>query len=271
MALYDCFMYFDEDMLLDIRLNILNNYVDKFVIVEATIDHGGKERTPQFDINKFSKFKSKIQYILIKDLPTHNRYYKKNWGPSWRRENLQRNSLEQGYKNCDPNDLIMISDLDEIPDPKKIKTFDIKNKYACFVQKNLHQKMNLLNVTSKDWAGTKICQKRYLKSPQWLRNIKIKKRPFWKFYKPQQPQIISNGGWHFNDLKNPEDISKKIKSYAHQEFNTEEFRDLKKINERIKLNKDLYDRNYVFKVIKFDERFPEYILNNKEKYKDWIL
>ena len=60
MALYDCFMYFDEDMLLDIRLNILNNYVDKFVIVEATIDHGGKERTPQFDINKFSKFKSKI-------------------------------------------------------------------------------------------------------------------------------------------------------------------------------------------------------------------
>ena len=62
MAIYDCFMYFDEDMLLDIRLNILNNYVDKFVIAEATIDHGGKERTPQFDINKFLKFKSKIKY-----------------------------------------------------------------------------------------------------------------------------------------------------------------------------------------------------------------
>ncbi len=264
-------MYFDEDMLLDIRLNILNNYVDKFVIAEATIDHGGKERTPQFDINKFLKFKSKIKYILIKDLPTHNRYYKKNWGPSWRRENLQRNSLEQGYRDCDPNDIVMISDLDEIPNPKKIKEFNIKNKYACFIQKNLHQKMNLLNITVKDWAGTKICQKKYLKSPQWLRNIKIKKRPFWKFYKPKEPQIITEGGWHFNDLKKPEDISKKFKSGAHQEENIEEFTNLEKINKRMKDYKDLLGREYKYEVIKIDEAYPEYILDNKNKYKEWIL
>ena len=271
MTLYDCFMYFDEDMLLDIRLNVLNDHVDKFIIAEATKTHSGKEKKLNFDIKKFSKFKDRIEYLVVDDMPINVSKFQKDWSASHIRDQFQRNSLYKGYKNCHENDLIMISDLDEIPDPKKIKEFNIKNKYACFLQKNFHQKLNLLNTTIENWPGTKICKKKYLQSPQWLRNIKTKKRPFWKFYKPRQPQIISNGGWHFNDLKNPEDISKKIKSYAHQEFNTEEFRDLKKINERIKLNKDLYDRNYVFKVIKFDETFPEYILNNKDKYKDWIL
>ena len=83
MKIIDCFMYFDEDHLLEIRFNTLNNYVDRFVIVEANIDHAGNSRLPKFNINKFLKFKSKIDYILIDDLPTHNRFYKKHWGPSW--------------------------------------------------------------------------------------------------------------------------------------------------------------------------------------------
>ena len=165
----------------------------------------------------------------------------------------------------------MISDLDEIPDPKKIKKFDIKNKYGCFMQKNFHQKMNLLNTTIENWAGTKICQKKYLKSPQWLRNIKTKKKPFWKFYKPKQPQIIWNGGWHFNDLKKAEDLSKKFKSGAHQEENLEEFTSIEKINTRMKENKDLLGRNYKYEAIEINKDYPEYILNNKSKYKEWIL
>ena len=131
--------------------------------------------------------------------------------------------------------------------------------------------MNLLNVTTKDWIGTKICQKKYLKSPQWLRNIKIKKKPFWKFYKPKQPQLILNGGWHFNDLKKPEDLSKKFKSGAHQEENVEEFTDIEKINKRMKEKKDLLGRNYKYETIKIDETYPRYILNNRDKYKEWIL
>ena len=110
-----------------------------------------------------------------------------------------------------------------------------------------------------------------MKSPQWLRNIKIKKKPFWKFYKPKQPQIISNGGWHFNDLKKPEDLSKKFKSGAHQEENIEEFTDIEKINKRMKENKDLLGRNYRYETIKIDETYPEYILSNRSKYKEWIL
>ena len=174
-------MYFDEDMLLDIRLNILDSHVDKFVIAEATKTHSGKEKNLNFDIKKFSKFKNKIEYLVVDDLPVDVGKFKKDWAASHIRDQFQRNALHRGYKNYDENDLIMISDLDEIPDPKKIKKFDIKNKYGCFMQKNFHQKINLLNTTIENWAGTKICQKKYLKSPQWLRNIKTKKNLFGNF------------------------------------------------------------------------------------------
>ena len=112
------------------------------------------------------------------------------------RDQFQRNALSRGYKNCDPDDWIMISDIDEIPDPNKIKEFNVKNKYACLLQKNFQSKLNLLNITDDLWPGTKICQKKNLKSPQWLRNIKTKKRAFWKIFKDKQPQLINNSGWH---------------------------------------------------------------------------
>ena len=131
--------------------------------------------------------------------------------------------------------------------------------------------MNLLNTTIKYWAGTKICVKKYLKSPQWLRDIKIKKRPFWKFYRPKQPQILIDGGWHFNDLKKPEELLKKIQSYAHQEYNNKKFNDISKINERVRNNKDLYDRDYNFEIVKIDNNYPKFIQDNKLRYKDWIL
>ena len=263
MKIYDCFSYWDEDLLLELRLNILDKIVDHFVIVEGNKTWQNNPKELKFDIKKFQRFENKIIYIPVSDLPDGEDPYL--------RENHQRNSISRGIKNAKDDDIILISDLDEIPNPKKIKEFDIKNKYACFIQKNFHQKMNLLNVTIKEWPGTKICQKRYLKSPQWLRNIKIKERPFWKFYKPQKPQIILDGGWHFNNLKKPEELSKKFKSGAHQEENIEEFTNLDKINQRIKEKKDLFGRDYEYKSIKVDENYPEYILNNKNKFKEWIL
>ena len=271
MALYDCFMYFDEEMLLDIRLNILNDSVDKFIIAEGTKTHSGKEKKLNFDIKKFSKFRDKIEYLIVDDIPVSTKKLKKGWSESHFRDQFQRNALSRGYSKCSDEDLIMISDLDEIPDPKKIKEFKTENKYACFLQKNFHQKLNLLNTTIKYWPGTKICKKKFLQSPQWLRNIKAKKRPFWKFYKPKQPQIILEGGWHFNDLKSPENILKKIKSYAHQEFNIKEFNDLEKINKRISERKDIFDRNYNFEIVNIDSTYTEYLFKNKNKYKDWIL
>ena len=264
-------MYFDEDMMLDLRLNTLNNHVDSFIVAEATRDHSGKEKKLNFDYKNFPKFKDKIKYLIIEDLPVNVKSKKKNWTPNHWRDQYQRNSMARGFDNCNDDDLIMISDIDEIPDPKKISEFEIKNKYACFLQKNFQSKLNLLNVTDKYWMGTKICQKKHLKSPQWLRNIKTKKRPFWKIYKPKQPQLIIDGGWHFSFLKKPKDIAKKIKAYAHQEFYKEEFINEKKIVERINNKKDLFDRKISYEKVLIDNTFPEYVFNNKSLFKDWIV
>ena len=264
-------MYFDEDLVLDLRLNILNNYVDKFVIAEATKDHTGKDKKLNFNINNFSKFKNKISYIIVEDMPTNLKFYKKNWPVHHLRDQHQRNALARGYEDSNDEDLIMISDIDEIPDPNKIKIFDVKNKYACFIQKNFQSKINLLNISDKNWMGTKIIKKKYIKSPQWLRNIKTAKPSFWKFYKPRQPQLIYDGGWHFSFLKNPKGISKKIQSYSHSEYNKSIYTDEKKIAERINNRIDIFDRNFKYAKIDMDDTFPKYILENINKYKDWII
>ena len=271
MKLYDCCMYFDEDLVLDLRLNVLNDYVDKFVITEATKDHTGRNKKLNFNIENFSKFKEKINYIIVDDLPMNLKSFKKDWPVHHLRDQYQRNALSRGYKNYSDDDLIMISDIDEIPEPKKIREFELKNKYACFMQKNFQSKINLLNISDKYWMGTKIIQKKYLKTPQWLRNIKTSKPAFWKFYKPRPPQLIYDGGWHFSFLKEPEGISKKIKSYSHSEYNQSEFTDEKKIETRIKNRVDIFDRGYKYEKIDLDEAFPKYILNNLNKYRDWIV
>ena len=181
MKLIDCFMYFDEDLILDIRLNILSEVVEKFIVAEATRDHAGNKKKLNFNYNNFKKFKDKITYIIVDDIPVNTPPLKKNWGPNHVRDQHQRNSLLKGFFRYNDDDLIMISDIDEIPNPKKISEFNVKNKYACFLQKNFQSKLNLQNFTDKYWMGTKICQKKFLKSPQWLRNIKTKKGHFGNF------------------------------------------------------------------------------------------
>ena len=271
MKLVDCFMYFDEDLMTDIRLNVLNDQVDRFVIAEATMDHAGNKKNLNFDRNKFKKFEKKIQYVIVDDLPKDVKRFKKNWSSAHVRDQFQRNALERGYSDCSDEDLIMISDLDEIPRPEKIKEYNLRNKYACFVQKDFQLKLNLHNTTLPDWGGTKICQKKNLKSPQWLRNIKNKKYPFWKFYKPKRPQLIYDGGWHFSFVKTPQQISQKLTSYAEQQFNNKKFNDVKIIKEKIDNNKDLLDRDFKYEKVEIDYSYPKYIRENKEKLREFIL
>ena len=272
MKIIDCFMYFDESAILEIRLNILNDFVDKFVIVESKTDHAGNKKKLNFNINNYKRFKKKIKYLIVEDLPIKKYLFSNSWRnePAWLRENFQRNYLAKGYEEYEDNDIIMVSDIDEIPNPEKIKEFDVKNRYACFVQKNFQTKINLLNVSKPKWIGTKICKKKDLKSPQWLRNIKTKKKQFWKFYRPKPPQIIENGGWHFSFLKTSIEISKKIKSYAHQEYNRKDIYDIDLIQKNIDGNTDILNRGYSYKIINLDSSFPKYILNNQEKYNKWI-
>ena len=126
MAIYDCFQYFDEDHMVDLRLNILNKYVDYFVISESTKTHQGKEKEINFDINKFKKFKHKIKFIIADykkkiDFSNHT-------GGESPVEQHQRNSLIEGIKDAAPDDLIILSDSDEIPDLKKVSNIKILEK-----------------------------------------------------------------------------------------------------------------------------------------------
>ena len=270
MKLIDCFMYFDEDLVLDIRLNTLNDKVDKFVIAEATRNHAGEKKKLNFKIENFSKFKNKINYLVVDDLPINVKSSKKGWHENHMRDQFQRNSLARGYKEYSDEDLVMISDIDEIPNLEQLKKFNIKNRYACFLQKNFQSKLNLLNITHEDWPGTKICQKKYLKSPQWLRDFKAKRKPFWKLFK-KDIQLIKDGGWHFSFLKDATAIKNKIIAYSHQEYNTKEFTNTELIEKKISLGQDLFNRKIKYKKVNIDNTFPKYVLENKEKLEDWIL
>ena len=269
MAIYDCFQFFDEEHILDLRLNILNEFVDFFVIVESTTDHQGNSKKLNFDLKKFKKFDSKIIYIVVDD--TSEAIKKPHIGGESLVEQHQRNSLMRGLKKSHDNDLIILSDVDEIPDLKKLNMFNKKKKYAVFSQRMFNYKINLLNETENNWHGSKICLKKNLKSPQWLRNLKFKEYPFWRIDKPKNLQIIENGGWHFAYLQKTENISKKIKSFAHGEFNKSNFSNPEAIKKKIDMGKDIFDREISYKKVEIDSSFPKYIVDNKEKLKEWII
>jgi beta-1,4-mannosyl-glycoprotein beta-1,4-N-acetylglucosaminyltransferase len=288
-------MFFDEEMLLDLRLNILDKFVDKFVIVESSYTHSGKEKKLIFDINKYSKFKKKINYIVLKDPPkgieqvnnndSEDEISRKEILNAIKRENLQRNTIFNGLKDEDKNDWIIISDLDEIPDLTNINFYKIKNKIIFFKQKVFYYKLNLELKTLR-WIGSKACKKKNLKSPQWLRNIKDKIYPKWRadilFSNKKYNDIffIENGGWHFSFVKKPEDIERKLKSYLHhREYDVDPI-DINKIQNLINSKSVIYDHRvdkteYKFgggqKLEKIDLEFlPRYISSNKEKYLDWL-
>ena len=208
-------------------------------------------------------FKICIIYIKVNDLPDGDNPYL--------RENFQRNAIRRGIEGADDNDLIIISDVDEIPDLNKLNLFDKKKRYAVFLQKKFDYKLNLLNETEGDWHGSKICLKKNLKSPQWLRDLKFKKYPFWRIDKIRDLQIIKDGGWHFSYLQSTENILKKISSFSHGEHNKPEFANLKSIEESIRMKKNIFGLKFSYKKIDIDHTFPKYIIENKEKFKEWII
>jgi len=297
MKIFDCFMFYDEELLLDIRLNILDKYVDFFVIVESEYFHNGKKRKLKFDINKFQKFKNKIIYIIHKNEPLEIAKLSDKDSEDIKsyklivnahlRENDQRNHISKGLTGADDDDLILVSDVDEIPNFDYVNLSKIKNKIIMFEQEIFYYKFNryLPNFT---WYGTKACKKKNLISPQWLRNIKNKRFPFWRidtFFSKNKyinKIFIKNGGWHFSNIKNANDIELKLKSYLHhRDYETEELGN-SKINELIKNNETIYDmfgdkrsKKYGDKKRKkleiYDlKKLPYFIQENKIKLKDWM-
>jgi len=143
MAIYDCFQFFNEEDVLDIRLNTLSPFVDYFVIAESIYDHQGNIRELVFNKKKFNKFLNKIIYKVVKDIPISA--IKKHQGGHSLIEQYQRNAIMDGLENSNSEDLIIISDVDEIPDLRKLNIYDKKN-YAVFSQKMFNYKLNLMNI-----------------------------------------------------------------------------------------------------------------------------
>ena len=166
MHIYDGFMYYDEDLILDLRLNLLDKYIKKFVIVESCYTHSGKKRDLKFDIKNFQKFKHKIEYIIVDKLPenikelsssdTKNQANSKILDNALSRENYQRNQISLGLNSCSGEDLVIISDVDEIPN---LENFKHNRKISIFFQKMFYYKFNLKH-PSLTWVGSKACKKK---------------------------------------------------------------------------------------------------------------
>ncbi len=267
--IYDCFSYWDEDLLLDLRLNILDKYIDYFVIVEGNKTWQNNNKELKFDLKKFHNFKDRIIYIPVTDLPDGEDPYI--------RENHQRNAIKKGLQNAKDDDLVIISDLDEIPNPEKIELFNPKRRYAVFKQNHYYYKFNLQSSNFPKWYGSRICVKKFLKSPQWLRNLKFKKRPFWRIDKMRLNNIIEDGGWHFCNLKSAESLLYKYSNLCEtndpinfKEKIDKKFLDINEIKKRVLKGEDIIGRDDNFNKVPLDNSFPIYLRENRNKYKEWI-
>ena len=290
MKVYDGTSFYSEHMMYDVRLNVLNDKVEKFIVTESTYSHSGQKKKLNFDINNYPKFKDKIIYIVIDNEP-------KGIVPdqddplSQRLNSLKRVSLSydacfNATRNCSSDDFIMLSDNDEIPnlDSKQFKKS--KKKIILFKQLFFYYKFNLL-YDRMPWIGTKGCKKKNLLSISWLRDIKWKKYPFWRFdtffskTKHIDLDIINDGGWHFTNLKTPEDMYEKFMNFGHHN----EFRisglTVEKIRDKVKKKELFYDHfkdtastnkwesNHKLKQVNLD-LLPEFLRKNQGKFKDWF-
>ena len=295
MIIFDCFMYFDEEQILEIRLNALDEKVDFFVIVESIYNHKGDKRDLLFNKNKFLKFSKKIIYLVYEEIPNNVELINENDDKKEKdrkyimnavyRENAQRNLISEGIKNANKDDLIMISDVDEIPKLESLNLKSIKDEIFIFKQHMFHYKYNLVLPNFK-WTGTKAIKKKNLISPQWLRNIKDKKYSFYRidtiFSKKKYTniKIINDGGWHFTNIKTPKMIRHKFKSYLHHfefdqtnlvESDIENFIKKKQAIYNLKVDKRGNKVGNGETLKNFDiKKLPIYIQHNLEKYKDWI-
>ena len=288
-------MYFDEEVVLDVRLNTLDKYVDYFVIVESSFTHKGDNKNLMFNHNKFEKFKNKIIYLVYDKQPKGIEAVNENDSEDEKsikyilnaalRENGQRNFIQNGLNKAENNDIILISDVDEIPNLSEVNFNNISEKIIMFHQDMFYYKFDL-KIPNLLWTGTKGCRKKYLLSPQWLRNVKDRKYfPFridilFSEKKYSSIKFISNGGWHFSYIKTAEEIEHKLKSYLHHREFDEQSLSVEEIQNIIENKKAIYDLKVDKRVnkigdgsklvkIKF-EKLPIYIQQNKHNYMKWL-
>ncbi len=294
MRIFDCTTFFNEKMIMDLRFNTLNPYVTKFIVVESIYSHSGQKKKLNFNINDYSDFKNKIEYIVIKEEPAdiikgdeliknpHNKRFN-----SLKRIEQSYDYMIKGIDEAKEDDLILLSDNDEIPNLSSSSIEDLKKTdYVIFKQLFFYYKFNLF-YDRIPWFGTKGCKKKKLKNFSTIRNLKNKRYPFWRLdtyfsdIKQTNLKIIEKGGWHFTNIKTPDELFEKLSNFGHHdEFELANL-DLDKIKEKVKNKEVFYDHladkgssnrwsdNYKLKKIDLNY-LPKYLVENSEKFKDWI-
>lgn len=251
---YDCFLFYNELELLDIRLHELNDVVDMFVLAEATVTHTNKPKKLYYDENKslFKQFHKKIVHVIIDDSPDVNL--------PWIIERFQLEALSRGLKKCKPKDIILYSAVDEIPKAQKILEWKNKTgKNKVFKQKLSYYFLNCFETSGHDWFGTRMFSyKDMLTYPS--------------IYFPRYSKtdvIITDGGWHFSYMGGIKKIQQKMISMAHQEFNNDNYNTKEKILRAIADRHDFLGHGYKFKIKDIDN-LPNYVIENKVKFKDLL-
>ena len=290
MKIYDCTTFYSEHMMMDVRFSILDKYVEKFIVTESTYSHSGKRKKLNFDIKNYPKYKDKIIYLVIDKEPNDLIEIEKD-NVSKRLNSIKRIELSYNYMKGAINevaedDLIILSDNDEIPNLGSKSFLKSKKKVILFNQLFFYYKFNLF-YDLLPWYGSKACKKKSLKSFSWLNNLKTKKYPLWRIdtyfseNKMVDIDIIKDGGWHFTNLKSAEDLLEKFKNFGHHDEFEESGITLEKLKTYISEGivfynhfadqKDLNKWNFNYKLKKINDDFlPEYLIKNKNKYKDWF-
>ena len=251
---YDCFPFFNELDVIEIRFNELDSVVDYFVLAEATKTHSGKPKPLYFNENKerYAKFLHKIRHIIVDDFPETN--------DPWVRKKWQRDKIAEELKDCRDNDIIVLSDADEIVSADVVRNYK-PEMGLCAVQQKLSY--YYLNCQTNDiWVKPRIFP--YKEKGNSTMSAFRSERDY------EYTQIIPNGGWHFSFLHDSAGIANKIESYAHQEFNSSEFTSKENIEEAMRLGHDVFKRNQQFHVVPIDQSFPVYLLQNLDKFKPFI-
>ena len=290
MKIIDTTTYFEEKMMMELRFNILSPFIDKFIVCESRYSHSGKEKDIKFNKSDFPEFENKIIHLVLDKEPKE--IIKKNsLNTSELRMNSiyrikeQRNYIGNVLKDFSNDDYVIYSDNDEIPNLENFDFKKNKEKIIIFKQKLFYYKFNL-TLPNVDWYGSKACKLKDLKNIDLLRAIKNKKYPFYRvdtFFsdiKYQSVNLVSNGGWHFSNLKSIEELERKfLNDENHSEYELQGH-NIDRIRENIKnrsidynhnAKKDSSDRFSPTKLQFTDiDILPSYLKINLDKYKEWI-
>lgn len=271
---YDCFSFFNELDLLEVRLNYLNDCVDYFVIVEASRTFQNKPKELIFEKNKarFEKFLPKIRHIVVDKYPTFFTRFRRP--KTWDFERNQRDFIKFGLTDCQPDDLILLSDVDEIPKPKAIEAAKSLPDLKVFQQKMFNYFINCFVYDYNE--PIPYIAEGYM---PWHGSIAVHYKDFTNFedlrtsrnQAKTKRSFIKDGGWHYSWLGGVDRILEKLEAYSHVENNKAENKSPERIRQLITSGSDLFGSGLKTKIVDPFEDCPEYLKNNIDKYPDFIL